>query len=262
MKEVIKNYWDDSSDERYESVREEFDLVFQNPARAFPAAVYPLLEKYLGNFAGKKVLVPSSGDNLAVLGFCLMGATVASCDLSENQIRNAGKMLERYGCRAELFCDNTMTLEKVPEDIYDLVYTSNGVHVWIDDLAAMYGSVYRVLKKGGYSIFFDTHPMGRPFDNKICEVKIRKPYEDVGPFDDVPTYEWRTQDLVNAIASSRLTIREMQEFHSVPEDIPSHNYLIVRKKYANDYHWAGNPFDWRDNPWAALPQCLCICSQK
>jgi spore maturation protein CgeB len=54
------------------------------------------------------------------------------------------------------------------------VYTSNGVHVWIDDLLSMYKNFYRILKNGGMNIFFETHPMKRPFDDHIYEVKINK----------------------------------------------------------------------------------------
>ena len=36
--------------------------------------------------------------------------------------------------------------------------------------------------------------------------------------------------------------------------------LIVDEE--SKYNWPGDTFDWKVNPWAALPQCLCVCSQK
>jgi len=62
-----------------------------------------------------------------------------------------------------------MTLEGIADSEYDLVYTSNGVHVWINDLKVMYQSFYRVLREAGYYIYFETHPFIRPFDDSGSE---------------------------------------------------------------------------------------------
>jgi SAM-dependent methyltransferase len=239
-----------------------YDVILEHPERAFPAAVYPLIQKYIGNLRGKKVCVPSSGDNLAAFGFHLLGASVTSCDIAENQLKNAKAVADGYGWDIEFVCQDSMRLESIESGAYDLVYTSNGVHVWIDDLPGMYRNFHRVLKAGGYSIFFETHPMVRPFDQTTYEAKIKKRYEDIGPFDDDPTHDWRTQDFVNAISSAGFVIKEMQEFHSLREDIENHNYLYISEEHKSKYHWPGDTFDWRVNPWAALPQCLCLCSQK
>ena len=75
---------------------------------------------------------------------------------------------------------------------------------------------------------FDTHPWSRPFDKGSLEegkFVIRKPYEETGPFLDDVTYDWRIQDYVNALVSSGFSILRMEEFHSIPEDLPNHNYL-------------------------------------
>ncbi len=262
MNNIVKEHWNSCSDVYYNSGMGDYDKIIDNPERAFPIALYPVIKKYIGDLRGKKVCVPSSGDNIAAFGFCLLGAKVTSCDLSENQIANARKIADKYKFDVELLCDNTMKLDNIKSGEYDLVYTSNGVHVWIDDLPEMYRNIHRVLKNGGYNIFFETHPMSRPFDNATYEVKIKKPYEDVGPFGEVPTFDWRTQDLVNAIASAGFTIKEMQEFHSLREDLESHNYLYIRHENESRFKWNGDTFDWKVNPWAALPQCLCVCSQK
>ena len=213
----------------------------------------------------KKVLVPSSGDNVAVFGFHLLGAKVTSCDLSENQIENAKKAAIANGWDIEFIVQDTMTLDRIKDNEYDLVYTSNGTHVWISDMPSMYKNINRVLKHGGYSIFFETHPMSRPFDSTTYEVKINKHYSDthIRANDDTPNYLWRTQDFVNAITVNGLIIKEMLEFHSLREDLICHNYLYVEPDDTKEgNNWHGDTFDWKNNPWAALPQCLCLCSQK
>ena len=237
------------------------EKLIEDPSKAFPAAVYPLIEKYMGDLRGKKVCVPSSGDNIAAFGFHLLGAQVTSCDIAENMLRNAKLIADTHGWDIEFVCQDSMRLEAIQSRAYDLVYTSNGAHVWIDDLPGMYGNFHKILKPGGYNIFFDTHPMIRPFDNTTYEVKIKKLYEDVMPHGDDVTYDWRTQDFVNAVCSAGFRIKEMQEFHSVPED-QTGNYLEICEAHKDKYAWHGDTFDWKVNPWAALPQCLCLCSQK
>ena len=265
MNNAIKNKWNDRSDEYYQDSLEtgDYAAIIKNPKRAFPIELYPLLKKYVGDLRDKKVLVPSSGDNVGAFGFHLLGAKVTSCDIAENQIKNAKKIAEKYNFTGiEFICQDSMKLDKIKDNEYDLVYTSNGVHVWIDDMPSMYKNFHRVLKPGGYNIFFETHPMSRPFDNSSYEVKIKKLYEDVGPHDEDLTYGWRTQDFVNAVTSAGFVIKEMQEFHSLREDLESHNYLWISEQHKDNYKWHGDSFDWKVNPWAALPQCLCLCSQK
>ncbi|MDR2570515.1 MAG: class I SAM-dependent methyltransferase [Oscillospiraceae bacterium] len=265
MTNKAKENWNNRSAEHYQSDIIIYEEVIKCPEKAFPVELIPLLKKYVGSFRGLKICVPSSGDNVAAFGFHLLGAKVTSCDYAENQLMHSQAFANKHGWDIEFICQDSMKLNDLRDNEYDLVYTSNGVHVWIDDLPGMYKNFYRILKDGGYNIFFETHPMSRPFDNTTYEVKIRKLYEDIGPFvddDGEITYAWRTQDFVNAITSAGFTIREMQEFHSVQEDIEAHNYLYVRNENKNKYKWYGDTFDWKVNPWAALPQCLCMCSQK
>ena len=262
MSEQIKERWNDRSDQYYRDGADNYAEVLKNPERAFPIAVYPLIKKYMGDLRDKKVCVPSSGDNVAVFGLHLLGAKVTSCDIAENQLANAKIIADRHNWDIEFVCCDSMRLEGIKSCEYDLVYTSNGVHVWIDDLHCMYKNFHRVLKPGGYNVFFETHPATRPFDNTTYDIKVRKLYEDVAPSGDDLTYDWRTQDFVNAIISADFTIREMQEFHSLREDLAAHNYLYIAEEHRDRFEWHGDTFDWRTNPWAALPQCLCLCSQK
>ena len=88
----IKRYWDGISDsEWYRSLRTEERLgeLRADPRTAFSPAVLELIEKHAGGFEGKRILLPSSGDNHAAFAFALMGARVTSSDISEQQLENA-----------------------------------------------------------------------------------------------------------------------------------------------------------------------------
>jgi len=269
MSETIKEHWNRNASEESDweyykpgnpNRLEDLETIIRNPEKAFPTVVYPLIKKYIGDLKNKKICVPSSGDNKAAYGFYLLGAKVTSCDISENQLINAKSIADRYSWDIEFICQDSMKLDKIKDGEYDLVYTSNGVHVWIDDLPGMYENFNRVLKPGGYNIFFETHPMIRPFDDsRIDVVKIDRVYGDIEDFGDVPNYLWRMQDFINAICSAGFTIKEMQEFHSVDGDLDDY---LPQEKNPERENYGINMKDWKQNPWAALPQCLCLCSQK
>lgn len=77
-----------------------------------------------------------------------------------------------------------MKLAKLEAEAYDFVYTSNGVHVWINDLAGMYRSIHRVMKSGAMYIMYELHPFHRPFDGKnLDQLTVVKPYSNTGPFE-------------------------------------------------------------------------------
>ena len=91
----IKSYWDDCSDNWFVKNKPSHESVMTNPVTGFPTYVYPIIQKYIGDIRVKRVLVPSSGDNVAVFAFHLLGASVTSCDLSENQIKNAERIAKK-----------------------------------------------------------------------------------------------------------------------------------------------------------------------
>lgn len=259
--------WDDYSDHylRFNHSERILNPVLENPERAFHKETFSLLKKHLGAFEGKNVLVPSSGDNLAVFAFALMGANVVSADLSQNQLDGARKMAERIGIHHKIrfVKADTMRLQGIEDNAFDLVYTSNGVHVWIDDLKSMYENILRVIKPGGLMVMYDVHPFQRPFDDHM---KVRAPYDCVGPFEDEwnITFHWRMMDIVNAIAFSGLRILEIKEMFAEKdyerpffiglEDLV--NGVRATKEEVDEKH------DWTKNPNMALPHWLTIAAKK
>jgi SAM-dependent methyltransferase len=261
-KQEIIDMWNKTSDsDWYNSYRtdEAINAIRQNPSSAFPPTTFSMLKEFLGDFKDKKVLVPSSGDNHAVFAFCLLGAQVTSADISERQIENAQAIADKQNWHIRFLVDDTMTLEAV-DDVYDLVYTSNGVFVWIDDLPSMFTNVRRVLKDGGLYLFYDIHPFTRPFSDsdpaELTKLMIKKPYSqtDVGI-----NNHWRIQDLLNALITSGLSIEHIEEMYPEFgtywfESSGGRNGLsdVELKKL----------YDWKSNPLAALPAWLSVCSRK
>lgn len=187
MNELTRKAWNRWSDEHFKRGSADMDTIKSDPIRAFPRDIREMLKISVPDLKGKRVLVPSSGDNKAAFGFALLGAKVTSADIVEKQLENARQMADMNGFPAIEFRQaDSMTLDGIPDGEFDLVYTSNGTHVWISDLARMYLSFYRVLKPGGAYIFFETHPFHRPFNEEAWEqeglIRFIKPYVSTGPF--------------------------------------------------------------------------------
>jgi len=251
MSDAVIDSWDNRSDEYFMNVEADIKRIKEEPSWAFPRPVYAMIREKFPDLHGKRVLVPSSGGNEAVYGFHMLGAKVTSADISERQIFNAKHIADSNGWDIEFLCADSMNLDCINDGEYDLVYTSNGVHVWIHDLLKMYGHFHRALRSGGSYIMFETHPFDRPFDTNNQEIVIIKPYENVGPFGNPPTYAWRIQDIFNSVIKAGFTLEHMEEFHPEIGDCDSWWDRYEEEK-----------FDWNQNPWAALPQWIGISAAK
>ena len=239
--------------------------ILDDPAKAFHPTIWELIRRSFPDFRGKRVCIPSSGDNHAVFAFALLGAHVTSCDISESQLANACRVAKREGLTdsIDFVRTDTMTLDGVDDGTYDLVYTSNGVHVWIGDLPSMYRSIYRVLKPGGINILYEIHPFHRPFGEQLKPIK---PYDATGPFEDASTvtYHWRLQDILNAVMDAGLRPVHMEElFDEKNYDRPFgiKNEDIIRGVRVSPEE-VDRMYDWRENPAMCLPAWLCLASQK
>jgi len=239
--------------------------IVDNPANAFHHTTWEMINKYVPNLRGKKICVPSSGDNHAVFAFAMMGATVTSCDISENQLANAEHIAKKYGWNQsiEFICSDTMRLDGIADNGYDFVYTSNGVHVWIDNLPGMYRNIHRVIKPGGTYIMYEIHPFQRPFDDAA---KVKKPYDMTGPFESESeiTFGWRVMDIMNAMLDSGLIVKHIEEMFAEKDyDWPFFISLEDKLKGATATHEeVDRMYDWRNNPMAALPNWISVAAIK
>lgn len=259
---VIKEYWNNISGSWFTEEQRTtlIKKILNNPKAAFHPKTWEVISKNVRKFEEMRICVPSSGDNLAVFAFALLGASVTSCDISEKQLEIASTIAKQNSLDIDFICDDTMHLSKVKSSEYDLVYTSNGVHVWINDLKAMYDNIYRILKPSGKYIMYEIHPYTRPFDCNENKLVVKKRYDDIGPFNDGTTYAWRVQDILNAIVCSKLAFKHIEEiyddgygtfWHKPDEDINKYSENELKQL-----------LDWKINPVSAIPQWLTIYAKK
>ncbi|MCH5323760.1 MAG: class I SAM-dependent methyltransferase [Eubacterium sp.] len=253
----VKDSWNKTADSAwYQSLRTDdiIEKLAKDPASAFHPAVYDLIKEYIHDFRGKKVLLPSSGDNHAAFAFAVLGANVTSADISERQLEHAKEIADKLNLNIHFVCDDTTQLSNIKDNSFDLVYTSNGTHTWIADLSTMYKNIYRVLKSAGFSIMYDIHPFNRPFTCEVWnEPKIKKPYTET-----MPHCHWRIQDLINAMTEAELSIKRMEELQALNASF-WFSYEELVKQSSENLERVNN---WELNPMAALPAWITIITQK
>ena len=96
---LIKESWNVWSDTWYKKYRtdEVIAEIIESPQSAFHPTLFSRIQDVFPSLEGKRILVPSSGDNHAVFAFHLLGAKVTSCDISEKQLEHSQQIAEKHG---------------------------------------------------------------------------------------------------------------------------------------------------------------------
>lgn len=248
----------------YQKEAAQRQLIESDPRQAFHTETLRMLDAFMPPIKGKKICIPSSGDHAAVMAFAMMGAEVTSCDLSHNQLEYGRIWAAELGLNITFVQNDTMKLHNIEDEQFDMVYTSNGVHVWIHDLDAMYCNISRVLKPDGIYLMREIHPFMRPFEDDPLQITVRKPYDDMGPYYEpngydggFDTYHHRVEDIVNAICENDLRLLRMKEC----KDNAQMGCFDIAY-YPDCGLTAEELYDWRKNPLCALPSWLVLCARK
>lgn len=262
MNEKTKNLINQGSDDYHKSkkAKQRLSIIENDPTRAFPSDIYAMIQKSFPDLNGKRVCVPACGDNIAVFAFHLLGAKVTASDISERQLYNAKQIADEKEWDIEYIHEDNMDFGKVKSDEFDLVYTSRGVFMWISDLTGMFKNFFRVLKRGGKYIMFETHPINRllVYDRKF-EFKPEKPYNELKcKWSNNDWNDWRTQDIIKSIIGADFILIDIEEAHAKAGDLDAWWYTSFDEADADE----NKKFNWKINPEAALPQYLGVSAMK
>ena len=274
MNQANRLYWDAMSAD-WQALRDQDQLwrkCLQQPELAFEGEALDMIDRYMGGLHGKRACVIGSGDNYVAFALAGMGAQVTSTDISVQQLKVAQERAAILGLEITFHRADATNLEGIPQGEFDLVCSSNGFFVWIAEPAKVFQQVFRVLKPGGFYIFYDVHPFQRPWKDQPPPVhqegeegqgvglEIEQPYSATGPFvyEDYGQvnyqFHWRLSDLLNPLLDSGLILRQLAE--SPASD--------ARYWEGSAYTPGTNPLllDWQHNPRAGLPAWLTVAAQK
>ncbi len=262
MNTANMQYWDAMAPD-WQALRDQDQLWRQCPQQpdlAFEGEALEMIGLFAGDLQGKQVCVIGSGDNYVAFALAGMGASVTSTDISAKQLEVAQKRAAILGLEINFLRADATKLEDIQANTFDLVCSSNGLFVWIAEPRLVYQQVLRVLKPGGFYIFYDVHPFQRPWKDQKKPLEMEKPYTETGPFayaergQTCYEFNWRLGDLINPLLEAGLILRRLAE--SPAKDA----------RFWEGYSY--NPGadqslqDWRVNPRAGLPVWLTIAAQK
>ena len=228
------------------------------PDLGFAGGAFELIGSFAGDVEGKKVAVVGSGDNYAAFALAGMKAQVTSIDISERQLETASARANQLGLKIDFVQADATDLEPLAGRTFDLVCSTNGFFVWIADLLGVYREIFRILRPGGYYVFYDVHPFQRPWKDGKRVVEVGKSYWQTGPYRDKKdgTFEfnWTLGDILNPASDAGLVLRR-----------------ILERPAGDENFWEGSSFlpcndhrllDWKENPLAALPVWLSAALQR
>ncbi len=261
LHDVNRRHWDATASE-WKRLRDQdggWRRCCQEPHVAFEGQALETILESVGTLDGKKVCVVGSGDNYAAFALAGLGADVTSVDISKRQLQEAAARASELGLQIRFICADAATLQPLTDGSFDLVCSTNGFFIWIADLLMVFSEITRVLKAGGYYIFYDIHPFQRPWKDQVEPLGMVKPYWDKGPYEsgaheDAYEFHWTLADILNALAKAGLSVRK-----------------TIESAAADSRFWQGPSYeagtdnsllDWRHNPRAGLPVWLTVAAVK
>lgn len=257
--EVNRKYWDASTPEWRKLDEGDWRKCPQQPEIAFEGNTLDIIKEFVGELRGKRVCVIGSGDNYAAFALAGLGATVTSTDISEERLEVADQRARSLNLNIKFVRSDAADLAPLPATEFDLVCSTNGFFIWISNLPDVFNAVSRVLKPGGYYIFYDIHPFMRPWKDQTI-IEMSKPYFDSGPFvheessGPVFNFHWTLSDIINSLIKSGLVIRRVME--TTAHD--SRFWTGFSYGHGTD----DSLLDWHTNPRAGLPAWLTVATQK
>ena len=261
--EANRDLWDKFAKINYESERYKVREFLEGKT-----ALNSIELEELGDVKGKTLLHLQCHFGLDTLSWARKGAVVTGVDFSREAIRLARSLAEETAIEATFIESNIYDLPDVLDEKFDIVFTSYGVHCWLNDLVRWGEIVAHFLKPGGTFYIVEFHPLQWVFDwdaeddFKIVrgyfhrpspiELQVDGSYADGTKFEPQPDYEWAhtMADVVNAIINAGLRIEFLHEFAKSP--FPNFSFL----KESEDGYWS------YDNPDVQLPLVYSIKASK
>jgi SAM-dependent methyltransferase len=201
--------WDEVHRRRAEVMRDDLGLPEQ-------------VKRSLGDLKGKRVLHLQCATGESTLELAELGAIVTGVDISNEALDVAR---ERESSVLWVQADVQALPAELRRGRFDLVYTAEGVLVWLQDLDAWAAGIESALKSGGDFLLFEAHPVSQCVDSMM---RWREDYFDsstevaVGwTHFDLPgepareqKYErfWRLGQIVTSLARTGLVIRALEEY--------------------------------------------------
>lgn len=188
----------------------------------------------LGSVSGLSICHLQCHIGLDSLSLAARGATVTGLDFSTESLRVARDLAHRTGISADFVQADVLDAAATLAATYDLVFTTRGVVMWINDLARWADNCVTLLRPGGTFYLLDVHPLAMVLHPSVSGFTLASSYfgdseptvtsadasyavRDVG-LKHQETREWvhPIGDVVSALADAGMLIDFL---HEHPSDV-------------------------------------------
>lgn len=227
--------------------RRAWDEIHRRRAQAMQGqlGLPQVVRSALGDLAGKRVLHLQCATGESTAELAELGAFATGVDISSEALDVAR---ERWPDIAWVQAD----VEDIPSELkrgrFDLVYTADGVLVWLPDLDAWANGIAAALRSGGDFLLHEEHPVAMCVDESLRwrddyfeeDLQVHRGwshFELTGPPATEEKVErfWRLGQVVTALASAGLVLRQLEEYpgtsswRRLPSRVPGSYILSARK---------------------------------
>ena len=233
MKEIEANKvaWGLLSKEHYEHFKKRLE---ENNA-----TLGSIIESEIGDLSGKCILHLQCNVGVDSVLLARKGAIVTGVDLVHENIYYARKLAEDFSISNISFIEaDILDFKDKHSQKYDMVFTSEGVLMWLPDLNKWARTISYLLKDDGVLYVLDIHPFSLAFDETKLKddiLEIKYPYfkkepdkaDTIGGYasggKEAVAYEWMhsVSDIINSLIKAGLTIEWFNEFDTSCYDIGS-----------------------------------------
>ena len=139
-----------------------------------------IIQKVIGDIAGKDVLCLAGGGGQQSAAFAVLGAQVSVLDISETQLQRDQEAAQHYGLAITTQQGDMRDLARFADDSFDIVWHAHSIN-FVPDTRPVFDGVARILRKGGlYHLSFHN-----PFTQGVDDAKwngigypLGQPYVD------------------------------------------------------------------------------------
>jgi len=223
--EINKKLWDKRSDVHFDSDFYDNDTFIEGRN-----SLNSIELELLGDIKGKSILHLQCHFGQDSISLSRMGARVTGVDLSEKSISYANILAKKTDESVEFICCDLYDLPNHLNDTFDIVFTSYGTIGWLPDIKKWANIVSTYLKKGGFFVFAEFHPVIWMFDEHFKEIKYEYFNKEAIVEIDENTYADKTSDVneesiswnhgmsevVSALLKHNLNIVSLKEFDYSP----------------------------------------------
>ena len=169
----------------------------------------------VGDVSGKTLLHLQCNAGLDTLSWARKGACVTGIDISPKAIEMAHQYSDESNVPARFVCSDVYEITDALQDRFDVVYSSQGVLCWLNDLMRWAETIALFLKPSGFVYVMEEHPFAATLDEQEARPSKDYPYfhTDEPDHKGGETYQWywSLSDVVNALIHAGLRIDFLNE---------------------------------------------------